>query len=155
VSADAWRSTAEARWAAFFTEIGWSYDYEYGTFGNYLPDFLLSTTGTNGIICEVKGGASSFDDLVGQAHKLWAMRDRLDHPILLALPNRPRKAWRPFNGKRLPFACGAVWSYKAGAQWQSRSAGALRAEWDSQRGGTARFASRVAMTQRSHSLETR
>ena len=113
MSDEAWRSVAEQRWSIVFDQIGWEWDYEYGCFGNYLPDFLLSTTGRNGIICEIKGGAQSESELSKQAAKLWNLRHQsgLRRPTLLALPNAPRKKWGWFRNDT--FACGLIWSYRA------------------------------------------
>lgn len=58
------RSLAEARWAAFFDicEIRWQ--VEPISTGDYIPDFLL--LGDAPTIVEIKGGATTLDQLVAQ-----------------------------------------------------------------------------------------
>ncbi len=51
------RSRAEARWAAFFDEMGWEWLYEPIDLDGYIPDFyLLGRGGAKPCIVEVKGG---------------------------------------------------------------------------------------------------
>lgn len=47
------RSRAEARWAAFFDELGIPWDYELLELSRYIPDFTLFG---GLVLCEVKGG---------------------------------------------------------------------------------------------------
>jgi hypothetical protein len=47
------RSTLEARWAAFFDRHGWDYLYESYTFDGYIPDFWL--IGKRPCFVEIKG----------------------------------------------------------------------------------------------------
>lgn len=48
------RSRAEARWAAFFDGLGWSWEYEPIDLEGYIPDFILSFR--QPLLVEVKGG---------------------------------------------------------------------------------------------------
>lgn len=48
------RSRLEARWAAFFDEIGWQWNYEPFDLNGYIPDFSLSGFACGPIIVEVK-----------------------------------------------------------------------------------------------------
>lgn len=50
------RSRLEARWAAFFTEIGWAYTYEPFDGDGYIPDFLIH--GDKPFLVEVKPAAT-------------------------------------------------------------------------------------------------
>ena len=36
-----YRSLLEAKWASFFTDIGWEFEYEPGSFNGWLPDFAI------------------------------------------------------------------------------------------------------------------
>lgn len=47
-----YRSRLEARWAAFFDEIGWRHTYEPFDGDGYIPDFLIH--GTRPLLVEVK-----------------------------------------------------------------------------------------------------
>ena len=47
-----YRSRLEARWAAFFDRLGWSYEYEPFDLGPWSPDFLL--TSPMEVLVEVK-----------------------------------------------------------------------------------------------------
>lgn len=51
-----YRSRLEARWAAFFDELGWSHTYEPFDLGRWSPDFLLRNTAPRGadVLIEVK-----------------------------------------------------------------------------------------------------
>ena len=52
-----YRSRLEARWAAFFDRLGWTYEYEPFDLGAWSPDFLLNGA-LNGALVEVKPWAS-------------------------------------------------------------------------------------------------
>jgi hypothetical protein len=50
-----YRSRLEAKWAAFFDEIGWRYEYEPFDLGEWSPDFMLrSNDALREILVEVK-----------------------------------------------------------------------------------------------------
>ncbi len=53
------RSRTEARWAAFFDVVGWSWNYEPPEFPGWIPELKITTTG-NPLLVEVKG-ADTFD----------------------------------------------------------------------------------------------
>jgi hypothetical protein len=53
------RSRAEARWAAFFDEMAWAWQYEPLDFPGYIPDFSLFGR----CFVEVKGGAQREEEL--------------------------------------------------------------------------------------------
>lgn len=55
------RSRAEARWAAFFERVGWTWRYEPVDLKGYIPDFILGFSVP--LLVEVKGGASGEDML--------------------------------------------------------------------------------------------
>jgi hypothetical protein len=55
------RSRLEARWAAFFTAMGWRWDYEPFDLDGYIPDFILHMH--EDVLVEVKP-MSSIDDLI-------------------------------------------------------------------------------------------
>jgi hypothetical protein len=80
------RSRAEARWAAFFDEWDWKWQYEPLDLDGYIPDFLIQIPGEDNpnypgewedvdsricrnlfgprtYLCEVKGGVSDLSDL--------------------------------------------------------------------------------------------
>lgn len=50
------RSRLEAKWAAFFTRIGWEWTYEPFDGNGYIPDFLIH--GPNPLLVEVKPAAT-------------------------------------------------------------------------------------------------
>ena len=49
-----YRSQLEARWAAFFEEMGWCAEYEPGNAGLWLPDFVIRTEHQRELYVEVK-----------------------------------------------------------------------------------------------------
>jgi hypothetical protein len=56
---NSFRSRLEARWAAFFTEIGWPWTYEPFDCPGWIPDFLIS--GDRPLLVEIKPLASDFN----------------------------------------------------------------------------------------------
>lgn len=64
------RSRLEAKWAAFFDEMGWGYEYEPDDFDNYIPDFAL--LGRTRSFVEVKPfySCSEADDKCDKARSL-------------------------------------------------------------------------------------
>lgn len=54
-----YRSRLEARWAAFFDEIGWWHTYEPFDARGYIPDFLIA--GPRPLLIEVKPAVTSDD----------------------------------------------------------------------------------------------
>ena len=60
-----YRSRLEARWAAFFTILGWEYEHEPFDLGKWSPDFMLTDRVTGGkALAEVKP-IQAFDEDVG------------------------------------------------------------------------------------------
>ncbi len=51
-----YRSLLEAKWASFFTRIGWQFEYEPFEGNGYIPDFLIH--GNDPFLVEVKPAAS-------------------------------------------------------------------------------------------------
>jgi hypothetical protein len=50
------RSRAEACWAAFFDNLGWTWSYEPIDLAGYIPDFLVQGHDGKQVLFEVKGG---------------------------------------------------------------------------------------------------
>lgn len=48
------RSRLEARWAAMFNVLGWTWEYEPECDGTYIPDFVLHGLNERRIFVEVK-----------------------------------------------------------------------------------------------------
>ena len=59
------RSRLEARWAAFFTRMGWDWLYEPFDLQGYIPDFILKLHGD--VLVEVKPATSSDDPMLREA----------------------------------------------------------------------------------------
>ena len=120
------RSAAEVRWAQVFTDFGWCWEHEPQRLpGGYLPDFIVHGPGAQvrdrqmcTWIVEVKGGASTARDLEEQAWLLWDLHGPAaadGHVQLVAVGDRPNKAWPPFTGgDHRPFAAGLMWSWRDG-----------------------------------------
>lgn len=56
------RSRLEARWAAMFDLLGWTWEYEPETPGAYIPDFLIHGVGARQVFVEVKPLAVYLND---------------------------------------------------------------------------------------------
>jgi len=64
------RSRTEARWAAFFDELGWPWEYEPHDLVYYVPDFVLKLDASpSGVLCEVKG-CNSLEELRAHTAKM-------------------------------------------------------------------------------------
>lgn len=61
------RSRLEARWAAFFDLLGWSWDYEPVDLAGYIPDFFIQRLDLDPILVEVKGVTDIFDETRDEA----------------------------------------------------------------------------------------
>lgn len=61
------RSRLEARWAAFFTAIGWEWSYEPVDLQGYIPDFLLHLH--EDVLVEVKPFTRLEDPVIAEAHE--------------------------------------------------------------------------------------
>lgn len=83
------RSRVEARWAALFTEFGWSWTYEPFDTGGYIPDFAIS--GERPMLVEVKAATTlaEYQRPVGKATA--AVKGVWAHDILIvgASPRPP------------------------------------------------------------------
>ena len=87
------RSRLEAKWAAFFSGMGWDWEYEPCDFGGWIPDFFISGT-KGGMYVEVKPFCDSVPDevtrkivqsgvdkevlIVGISNPVWTERCRGD-----------------------------------------------------------------------------
>lgn len=76
-----YRSRLEARWAAFFTRIGWSHTYEPFDGAGYIPDFLIH--GAHPLLVEVKPAATLKDYRAPIEKMTGGMADRWDHDLLI------------------------------------------------------------------------
>jgi hypothetical protein len=63
------RSRAEAWWAAWFDEQGWSWDYEPIDLEGYIPDFIVRN-GKEQVLVEVKGGVTALEELQEHREKI-------------------------------------------------------------------------------------
>jgi hypothetical protein len=61
------RSRLEARWAAFFTAVGWEWSYEPLDLKGYIPDFILHLH--EDVLVEVKPFMRLDDDVISAAHE--------------------------------------------------------------------------------------
>jgi hypothetical protein len=132
------RSRAEARWAAFFDLMRWTWHYEPVDLEGYIPDFILDFADST--IFEVKGGALSLEDLedhqaklemtswsgeavlVG-AHPLWGDHDGIN-PTLGLIGERISDAydWAPCRVHRCAICCRVSVHHEHGS-WRCRVCG--------------------------------
>ncbi len=89
------RSRVEARWAAFFTEIGWPWNYEPFDANGYIPDFVIS--GELPLLVEVKAATTLAEYQAPVTKAVTALKGLWDHDILIVGASP-----RPM----LPDACG-------------------------------------------------
>lgn len=61
------RSRLEARWASFFTKLGWDWSYEPYDLNGYVPDFLLHMR--TDVLVEVKPFTRFDDGVIAAAHE--------------------------------------------------------------------------------------
>lgn len=84
------RSRLEARWAAFFTAIGWQWEYEPFDGNGYIPDFLIQ--GDEPLLIEVKP-AITRDDFHEPTQKIERGLVGLERDVLIVgtspLPKDP------------------------------------------------------------------
>lgn len=82
------RSRLEARWAAFFDEIGWRWEYEPFDLEGYIPDFLIQ--GERPLLVEI-GPCVMQADYEGKATKINRTAEEWSHDVLVLgsgpLPN--------------------------------------------------------------------
>lgn len=74
------RSRLEAKWASFFHEAGWQFEYEPFDLGEWSPDFLLR--GRTQVLVEVKP-LTAFDEETGAKMARAATASRWDGELLL------------------------------------------------------------------------
>jgi len=130
------RSRVEARWAAFFDEIGWKWAYEPLDLEGYIPDFVLPFE--RPLLVEVKA------DVVADADELWTHDAKIEGsgwegealivgaaPIFTdggvtmgRLAERPGGEWE--WGEAAMFrcnACGEVSIHHGSGSWHCRAGG--------------------------------
>ena len=64
------RSRAEACWAVFMDEIGWTWEYEPIDLDGYIPDFLVSRGERGQLLLEVKGAVLGLGGLTEYLGKI-------------------------------------------------------------------------------------
>ncbi len=75
------RSRTEARWAAFFDELHWPWEYEPHDLVWYVPDFVLKLDNEPaGVLCEIKG-CNSLEEL--RAHTAKTSDSGWQHDALI------------------------------------------------------------------------
>lgn len=82
------RSGGEVRWAAFFDQVGWQWEYEPPGLcagGGYIPDFLLYYA-ERPLLIEAKPGEFKIEDLYQYVPKIVAAQCKYDVAILLRQP---------------------------------------------------------------------
>lgn len=104
------RSRLEARWAAFFTNIGWEWTYEPFDGNGYIPDFLIR--GERPFLVEVKP-AVTVEDYKDPIEKIEAgLRGHWKHDVLIvgAAPIAPEQIFGPYSGGFIsPGVLGEAW----------------------------------------------
>jgi hypothetical protein len=76
------RSRLEAKWAAFFDEIGWRWEYEPDGFGNYyIPDFMV--LGPSPMLVEVRPVAT-LEQYKEQMYSMRVDSDLWKHDLFVA-----------------------------------------------------------------------
>lgn len=115
------RSRLEAKWAAFFTNIGWEWTYEPFDGNGYIPDFLIR--GERPFLVEVKP-AVTVEDYKDPIEKIEAgLRGHWKHDVLIvgADPIAPEQIFGPYSdGYISPGVLGdSCWfeSDEEGANW--------------------------------------
>ena len=113
-----YRSRLEARWAAFFDRLGWTYEYEPFDLGKWSPDFLLP--GLN-LMVEVKpfpasSARSDFDfDAWGKISQACLQLNRPESILLLPVSPIFRTiaqiGWLGFPEDEFKFKCEAWLGY--------------------------------------------
>ena len=76
-----YRSRLEARWAAFFDEIGWEYTYEPLDGAGYIPDFLIH--GAQPLLVEIKPAIAEDDYRAPVPKVMTGLDGRWEHDILI------------------------------------------------------------------------
>lgn len=76
------RSRLEAKWAAMFDQLGWSWEYEPVDFKGYIPDFYIDF-GLEEFFIEIKPAMRSADLYPALNKAVAALGDDRDHTILV------------------------------------------------------------------------
>jgi hypothetical protein len=76
-----YRSRLEARWAAFFDQLGWPYTYEPFDAHGYIPDFLIHWD--TPVLVEVKPAVAK-DDYLDTMDKITIGLSDWPYPVLIA-----------------------------------------------------------------------
>jgi hypothetical protein len=90
-----YRSRLEAKWAAFFTIIGWRFIYEPFDGGGYIPDFLI--TGPSPLLVEIKPAVirAKYEAPINKIES--GLKDTWMHDILILgadpTPRWPEESW--------------------------------------------------------------
>ena len=94
-----YRSRLEARWAAFFDELGWTFEYEPFDLGKWSPDFML--VGQYNVLVEVKPITEYDQDTADRMWQAAVACQRSETLLLLGVspferqpPNAPRLGWK-------------------------------------------------------------
>lgn len=101
------RSRLEARWAAFFDQVGWPWTYEPLDLAGYIPDFLLRFA--EALLVEVKPAASS-KELGDAVPKIEASGWKGPAAVVGVSPVRPLGFQYPSMGI-VNRAAGGAWDY--------------------------------------------
>ena len=98
------RSRLEARWAAFFDVLGWSWVYEPFDLDGWLPDFLLKPSSPHraGVLVEVKPITEFCEDTANQiGESLFKTNNKLE-PLLVGLePLFYDETWERWEGSKI------------------------------------------------------
>jgi len=109
-----YRSRLEARWAAFFSLLGWRFEYEPLDLDGWIPDFgIFGSTGRLAILVEVKSYSTLAEfEADGVAARYLGARDtRWPENLAPLRPVRPRimlAGLRVFEGTFHPAAIGWI-----------------------------------------------
>ena len=98
------RSRLEARWAAFFDVLRWSWIYEPFDLDGWFPDFLLKPVSPNraGILVEVKPISEFCKDTANQIEKALFKTNNELEPMLVGLePIFHDETWENWEGSKI------------------------------------------------------
>lgn len=104
-----YRSRLEARWAAFFTNIGWKHTYEPFDGDGYIPDFLIQ--GPAKLLVEVKPAAEPCEYRAPIAKIEAGVRNHWQADILIVGVNP--MPWETFTWGTSHPAIGVIGEYQA------------------------------------------
>ena len=114
------RSRLEARWAAFFDEMGWQWLYEPLELDNYVPDFML--LGARKVVVEVRPMARLDDEhAVSGKSDLMKVPEGHDLLVLGLTPCIPVCGFDPnkYKGNHLfAFGLAPLWGARNEVDWK-------------------------------------